>query len=100
MVAAAPQVFRPELHPLSLVGSLPTSNGRVLRFSIPLGVLRVVETSVSSAFCDDRECSGEPQVDLCESLELSIVRIGLETYTVVTRGENEMANRPLYVVGL
>ena len=28
---------------------------------------------------DDRECAGEPQ-DTCESLELSIVQIGLETY--------------------
>ena len=37
--------------------------------------LRVVET-VSGG--DDRECSGEPQ-DTCESFELSIVRIGLET---------------------
>ena len=31
-----------------------------------------------SRLCDNRECSGEPR-DLCESLELSKVRIGLET---------------------
>ena len=38
--------------------------------------LRVVETGVEAS--DDGECSGEPQ-DTCESLELSIVRIGLQT---------------------
>ena len=39
--------------------------------------LRLVETSVEAS--DDGECSGEPR-DLRESLEPSIVRIGLETY--------------------
>ena len=44
-----------------------------LRFSL------VFESGLrQSRALDDRKCSGKPQ-DTCESLELSIVRIGLET---------------------
>ena len=39
---------------------------------------------------DDRECSGEPR-DLCESLELSIVQIGLETTELQGNNETQIA---------
>ena len=51
----------------------PTT-GRDLQFR---SYLRLVETGVEAS--DDGECSGKPR-DTCESFELSIVQIGLETY--------------------
>ena len=56
------------------------------RFIIPEKGLRVVETGLEAL--DDRGCFGEPR-DRARTLELSTVRIGLETYRSHF-GENEM----------